>query len=196
MARAWVTVIVLLGSVADASADPVIGTSVSAGRPMAGGDTAHGAMSLYALGTVGDSLTVGGELSGSLEGYTGDWGCGLNVAFDGEPIPPSLAVTCLQPTVGAHGLVGSHRLLSNTWSLRVEGGLGATAVFLIPGEGADSDASLLPSALARVQVMWHVGELLGGHWRTGMQIQERALGVSDTRFAGSLGLVLEATARD
>jgi hypothetical protein len=175
-----------------AHADPLIGTTFQVGEALSEDARARVADAIYVVQPLRDGWMVGGELSGSFEGYSGGYGCGT-VDYDMPVI--ALAVVCYQPSAALHALAGVQASLNQSSRLRVEVGLGATAVFLIPGMGGSTRRELMPSGLLRIGYLRSMGEAFGGDWRIGVAVEERAIGVRDTLFSRSLGLVLEAQSR-
>jgi hypothetical protein len=190
--RGLVLVVVIAGWTAAAAADPSIGTTLQVGESLAGRADTRVATSIHALQPVGGGWLVGGELSGSLEAFVGGYGCGTG---EGKGDVPAIAVSCFQPSLGVHALVGIEAAPSARTRLRLEGGAGATTLFLIvPGEGDDTRHNA-PSALIRASYLLGVGTMLEADWSLGVTLEERAIDVDDTRLARSAGLILEGRSR-
>lgn len=181
----------LLG--ADARAEPVVGTTVSYGGGIGGQADERVATGLFAYATAPGGWTLGGQLDGSLEGYTGGYGCGT---LPSEGAVPAVAVSCLQPGVAAHAMFGTRAAPSASTRLRLELGVGATSIFLVPGQGGDTRRATYASGLVRAVYLARLGRAFTGQWWLGLQLEERAIGVDDTRTARAVGVVLEAIALD
>ena len=149
--------------------------------------------SLFAYAALPGGWTLGGELAGSIEGYTGGYGCGT---LAGDGAVPAVAVTCLQPGLAAHALLGTQAAPNANARVRLELGLGATSIFLVPGQGGDARRTTYASGLLRAAYLRRLGPALTGDWWLGVQLEERALGLDDTRTTRAVGLLLEAIALD
>lgn len=181
-------------SLATAVAEPRVGRiggSLSISQPYERGDFWRMGAGVHGvLGRAG-SLALGAELSASVGGYTGGWGCGT-VAMKPGAVVPAVAVGCFEPSFGAHGLFG-YAAGSRT-RLRLEAGLGAVAVATIPGAGGRDVVRLHPSGLVRGQLLRAVpGRLAGGDWAIGLQISQQIVGVRAPQTLAAVGLVLEAS---
>jgi hypothetical protein len=176
-----------------ALADPVIGTALQLGQSLGGEAQARLGSAIYVLQPLGRWL-VGGELAGSIEGYTGGWGCGTGTQEPGEAVP-SVGVVCARPSLGAHVFAGAHGQLSARTQVRMLGGLGATALWLLPARGGHGQGNLAPSGLLRVDLLLMAGTLLGADWWVGAALEERAVALRGARFSSSGGLLLEGRSR-
>lgn len=186
-----VLVSLCLGSTANA--DPFIGTTLHVGEALAGDANTRVGSTIYVTQPLQNGWLVGGELSGSVEGYLGGYGCGTYQ--DSEADVPSVAVSCFQPGVAAHVLVGVQAFPSARSLLRVEGGLGGTTLFLVPGQGGSTQHDIVPSGLVRASYLFRAGEALGADWWLGAALEERAMSSSDVALARSIGLVVEGHSR-
>lgn len=186
-------VVAVLWLASPSHAGPVIGTTMTYGESLGGEAGERVAANLYMVGFLGGGWTLGGEMSGSIEGYTGGYGCGTTMS--GGVDVPAVAVTCFQPGVGTHLLVGTQASPSSWSQLRLELGVGATAVYLMPGDGGRTHRDIYASGLIRVMYLGHLGSAATGDWWVGVALEERALGIEDTRVVRSFGLVLEGRAR-
>ena len=173
---------------APAAADPIIGTHLQLGGPLAGEADARLGSVVHVVQPVGGGWLLGGELAGSIEGYTGGYGCG---AAAGDATVPSIAVGCVQPGLAAHLLAGVQAAPSPGSTLRLEAGLGATSVFLLATSGTDGDRDTTSSALLRASYLLRATTTLGASWWIGLSLEERALDLADPHLARSVGLLLE-----
>ena len=109
----------LLAAPRAAGADPVIGAALDVGESLGSGDAElRVGTGLYVAQPLRGGWLLGGQLDGSLEGYTGGYGCGTNAPLT-MPVP-SIGVACLQPTVGLHLLVGTQAASGPRSLLRLE----------------------------------------------------------------------------
>jgi hypothetical protein len=176
----------LLGANA-AAADPVIGTSMSYGDAIGDDADERVATNLYAHVALGGGWIAGGELGGSIEAYTGGYGCGLATG----DVVPAVARLCMQPGLSAHALFGSEASPSPASRLRVVLGVGVTSLFLLPGDGYETQRDTTASALVRASYLFELGAAFTGTWYLGAQLEERAVGLD--HLSRSFGLVLEAS---
>jgi len=171
-------------------AEPVFGTAISYGEAL--GTEAEGRVSttLYGYAPLPGGWTLGGELAGSFEAYEGGYGC-----RDHAPgaIVPSVAVTCVQPGVAAHALFGTRAAPTASTRLHLEVGAGAASLYLMPGGGGDTTRTTYASGLVRASYLARIGRAFTGEWWLGLQLEERALGLEDSRLSRSIGLVLEGS---
>lgn len=177
-----------------AQASPAVGTATGYGQALGGEADERVSASVYVLGAMPGGWLLGGELAGSVEGYLGGYGCDTMSAEPGATVP-SVAVSCVQPAVGAHVLVGSEAAPSARTKLRLELGLGATAVYLLPGQGGSATRHTYASGLLRATYLVELGEAMSGTWWLGPAVEERVLGVDDSHVARWFGLVLEGRTR-
>lgn len=187
--RALAAVAAVLFLAGPSHAEPVVGTTMSYGDSLGGEADRRFGANIYMYGRLGGGWTVGGELSGSLEGYTAGYGCGTLPPTGGEVI--AVAVSCLQPGIATHVLFGTQAAPSPSSQLRFELGVGATAVYLIPSQGGDTQRDTFGSGLIRAMYLTHLGTGFAGDWWAGVAFEERAIGVEHTRLVRSFGLVLE-----
>lgn len=187
--RQFVVVAAVLSMAGVSHAEPVVGTTMSYGDSLGGEAEGRFGANIYMYGRLGGGWTVGGELSGSLEGYTGGYGCGT-LPNTGDAVP-AVAVSCLQPGIATHVLFGAQAAPSPSSQLRLELGIGATAVYLVPGQGGDTRRDTFGSGLIRAMYLAHLGTGFAGDWWGGVVFEERAIGVEHTRLVRSFGLVLE-----
>jgi hypothetical protein len=183
-------VVVTLLAAGQARADAIIGTTLHYGQALGVEADARLGSALYVLQSLPGGWILGGELSGSLEGYHGGYGCGTGDAAGDEAVP-SIGVVCLQPSLAAHVLMGAQAAAGPMTRLRLEAGLGASSVFVIPGRGGATRRETVPSGLVRASYLLEVGEALGSRWSLGLALEERALDPADARWARSVGLVVE-----
>ncbi len=188
--RALAAVATVLSLAGASHAEPVVGTTMSYGDSLGGEADGRFGANIYMYGRLGGGWTVGGELSGSLEGYTGGYGCGTLQSNPGDVVP-AVAVTCLQPGIATHVLLGTQAAPSPSSQLRLELGVGATAVYLVPGQGGDTQRDTFGSGLIRAMYLTHLGTGFAGDWWAGIAFEERAIGVEHTRLVRSFGIVLE-----
>jgi hypothetical protein len=166
---------------------------VSYGEALGGEATGRFGADIHAYGSIGNGFTIGGELSGSIEGYTGGYGCGT--MSDGSGAIPAVAVSCLQPGIATHLLLGAEASPTQSTQLRFEVGLGATAVYLVPSQGGETQRDTFASGLIRAMYLAHVGDNVAGNWWVGVAVEERAIGFGDPHLVRSLGLVLEGRSK-
>ena len=193
--RATILAIVFLAvGVAPALADPVVGTSFGYGEALGGEADERVSTNIYMYGSLPGGWTLGGEVAGSLEGFDGGYGCGT---YDTTGmIVPSIAVVCLQPALAVHALFGVKAAPTPSTRLRLEGGVGAVSLFLVPGQGGQTVRDTSASGLIRAAYLAHIGTGFTGEWWLGIQLEERALGLNDPHLARSVGLVLEGRSLD
>ncbi|HUH05753.1 MAG TPA: hypothetical protein VML75_27370 [Kofleriaceae bacterium] len=177
-----------------AHAGPAVGTATGYGQGLGGEADERVSASVYVLGAMPGGWMLGGELAGSVEGYTGGYGCDT-MSLEPGAVVPAVAVSCVQPAVGAHLLVGSEAAPSARSRLRLELGVGATAVYLIPGQGGSTARDTLASGLLRATYLVELGEAMTGTWWLGPAVEERVVGISDPHVARWFGLVLEGRTR-
>jgi hypothetical protein len=192
MQRPVLTLAMLLAA-APVSADPAIGTALQVGQSLGGATEARLGSTVYVLHPIGRWL-VGGELAGSIEGYYGSWGCSAGRQGPGEAVP-SVGVVCARPSLGAHVFTGASGQPSPRAQMRLLGGLGATALWLLPARGGYSQRNLAPSGLLRADFLLMAGTLLDADWWVGTAVEERAVALRGVRFSGSAGLLLEGRSR-
>jgi hypothetical protein len=174
-----------------AAADPTVGSTIHVGDGLGDEASARLGSTIYVIQPI-DGWSIGGELSGSIEGYTGGWGCGTSMS-SGDDVVPALAVSCVQPNLAAHALVGMQASPSPRTGLRLTGGLGASSLWLLPGAGGQDQRDLAPSGLLRVDALFRAGEIVGATWWLGASLEERAIAHGDLSVSRSVGVVLEAT---
>jgi hypothetical protein len=190
MVRALAFMSVLVS--ATAAAEPVVGTTLQIGEALgAEADTRVGS-NIWVLAPLGGGWLAGIEVDGSVEGFTSGYRCGTS----GGDVVPAIAVTCMQPSLGAHALAGVQAQPSPGSELRLEAGVGATALWLLAGDES-LGRDVRPSALVRGGYMLEVLDTpaLGASWWLGVALEERAMGLDDTRLARSVGLLLEGRSR-
>ena len=175
---------------APAAAEPIIGTHLQLGQSLAGEADARLGSAVHVVQPVGGGWLLGGELAGSIEGYTGGYGCGT-IEAGGDVAVPSVAVGCVQPGLAAHLLAGVQAAPSAASTLRLEAGLGATSIFLLATSGTDGRRDTAPSALLRASYLLRATTTLGASWWIGLSLEERALDLADPHLARSVGLLLE-----
>lgn len=175
-----------------ANADPVVGATLHMGESIAGLSDWRVGSALYLVRPLEGGWQVGGELRGSMEAYTGGYGCGT-IGNDVEAVP-SLAVVCFQPSVAAHSLVGV-RMGTTSSSLVFQLGAGAATTFLVPGKGGDTQRATSPSFLLRAAYLFEVGGEARSTWSVGVALEEQAVGICGPRFTGAIGLLIEARSR-
>lgn len=173
----------LLFPAATGGAEPRVGGSLAVSEDHDGG-VGRVSTSIYVLGEQRGGLSLGGELAGGLGGYLGGWGCDT-VEMKPGAVVPSIATTCLQPSVGLHGLAGYRA--GATTAVRLEVGLGAMAIATLPGAGGRDTLALHPSGVVRAAVI-----RAAGAWAVGLQVSQQVYGVLTPRSLASVGLVLEA----
>jgi hypothetical protein len=177
-----------------ASADPAIGGTVQLGQSLGGEAAARLGTTIYALASIDPRWFAGGELSGSIEGYYGSWGCGT-AHVGPHDLVPAVGVVCARPSLGLHLLAGAP-VRPSPWSeLRLSGGVGGTVLWLVPGRGGASRASLVPSGLIRIDLLVLTGGLLGADWWAGAALEERTLAFGDVRLSASAALLFEGRSR-
>jgi hypothetical protein len=132
--RVSMVVAAVLSAAMPSHAGPAIGTTMTYGESLGGEAGERVSANVYAYSVLGGGLTLGGEVSGSLEGYTGGYGCGTTMGGADVDVP-AVAVVCFQPSVGTHLLVGTQASPSSWSQLRLELGVGATALYLMAGDG-------------------------------------------------------------
>jgi hypothetical protein len=177
-----------------AGADPVVGSNLHVGESL--GKEASGRLgsTIYLLQPASGAWSLGGELSGSVEAYLGGWGCGTSMSTGDDVAVPAVAVACVQPSVAAHALVSVEARPSARSLLRLVGGLGATSLWLLPGDGGHNQRDTIPSGLIRVGYLFELGEAMSARWSLGASLEERAT-LTDARVARSIGLQFEAVSR-
>jgi hypothetical protein len=170
-----------------AAADPAVGATLALGESLGGQANSRLGSSIYVLQPLGGGWLAGGALDGS--------GCGTNTDTMGTV--PAIGVLCVQPTVAAHALVAVQAAPSPRTNLRLELGAGATSIFLLdaPGVANDRQRTVVPSAMVRASYLVRTGYAFGADWWLGIALDERALGVHDTRLSRSAGLVFEGRSR-
>ncbi len=189
-----VAMVSMVAAAGSAAAEPTIGTAVDYGESVVVSDSGRVGASLYVVHPVGERWLVGGELAGSLGGYTGGYGCGT--LSESDDMVPAVAVSCLVPALTAHGLVAHDTRLGTNKRLRLEAGVGVTNRRLFPGQGGDNQSWWYGSAQVRGAALLRVGSGAGGQWWTGVQLQQRTYGVADPHASVTLGWLLEAVVVD
>ncbi len=172
-----------------AVADPIVGGMLGFGQSLGGEAGGRLDGSIYMVATDERGWGLGGELAGSFEAYIGGYTCGSAMTAPGESVP-AVAQVCMQPSAAAHALVSVQAQPSDGTLLRVIGGLGAASLWTL-GSGHDDDRELAPSGLIRLGYMLHAGELAGAQWWIGVTLEERAIGLDDTRLSRAIGLAFE-----
>ncbi len=198
--RAWwitsaLVAALLFGAESVAAADPDVGATVALGESLGGQADGRLGTSIYVLQPLGGGWMAGGALDGSGEVFDGGYGCGAGTGSM-DPVP-AIGVLCVQPALAAHALVAVEAAPSPRTDLRLELGAGATSIFLLdaPGVPDDRRRTLVPSAMVRASYLVRTGSAFGADWWLGVALDERALGVRDTRLSRSAGLVFEGRAR-
>ncbi len=187
--------VALLGGTRSAHADPAVGGTVELGESLGGRADGRLGTSIYVLQPLGGGWMIGGTLGGSGEAYDAGYGCGVGTS--GMDPVPSIGVLCVQPAVTAQALVAVEASPSPSTDLRLELGAGATSIFLLdaPGVPVNRRRSLVPSAMVRASYLVRTGYAFGADWWLGVALDERALGLSDTRLSRTAGLVFEGRSR-
>ena len=171
-----------------AEAETIIGGSIGAGQSLAGKSDARLSSTVHALFDVGHGWALGGEVSGSIEGYEGGWGCGTIM---GGGVVPAVAVTCLQPSLLAHFLAATQAAPSPGTRLRLDFGVGLGSIWLLPGGGGNDQARLVPSGVVRATYLVSLGHGLQSDWWLGLALEEHGVVYNGARVAATIGLVLE-----
>ena len=173
---------------------PRLGTTVGYGAPLLDGDEGRVSAHLHGGTAIASLLFVGAEFSGTAEAYTGSWACGTASA---ESIP-AVAVTCIQPTLAVHALLGIDGFVGPEWlpDLRFgfEMGAGPAVRWLIPTRGGHTVRDYSPSLMVRATALLGVVTLLGGRWHAGVELEGRTL--EGERPVIALGLRLDAHVLD
>jgi hypothetical protein len=167
----------------------IVGTAVHAGEALGQRADARVGTDLFVLAPIGGGWVVGGEIGGTFESHLGGYGCGMT----GGDAVPSIAVTCMEPTLGAHVVVGVEAGPTARSVLRVEAGAGGSRRWLVAGDRA-VDRAVAPSARLRVSylVRGFAAPSLGATWWLGVAVEDRAIGATDARVTRAIGVVVEA----
>ncbi len=175
------------------SAEPIAGGALQIGESVGGESNWRLGASVYLLHPPTNGWHFGGELSGSIEAYTGGYGCGT-LGNDVENVP-ALTVVCFQPGLAAHALFGYRAKAASKSSFIIQVGVGAATTFTVPGKGGDTQHETHPSLLARAGYLVGIGSALGSHWSVGIIAEQRAIGLSSTHYAPSVGIAMEGALR-
>lgn len=196
LALAWAAAMALPAA-AHAQGLPRLGAAAGAGGGLGGEAERRGEVQLgLALAAPGGPWSLGLLVVGSLEGYTGGWGCGTADSHPGDVVP-SIATSCLQPAAGLFGVLGWTREGGRaTTRVRAELAHGLSAQWLMPSEGGTTEVRLRPAWRARGAALARLGELFGGRWWIGLQAEATLLGGGDVVVRPSVAGVLEADITD
>ena len=126
---------------------------------------------------------AGVGVSTSMEGWDGGIGCG-EMPLDGVVI--AAGIYCLMPTVAVHGLAGVEVELTRATALRLTGGVGATALFVMTDINDNVATHVAPSALVKAVAFRQAGR----DWWLGLAVEGRALAGAAARTSGSAAVVV------